>query len=409
MFRTVFLRSRFPQPTSIAFLAMLVSGLMFCCGSAALSQSAPAPASSNPQNSTATPVAAPATPSTAGFDPTKPEIQPSLTVDRDPVPSPEEIKAAAAAAATVTPSKTPGEGTAIQKGKSGIYTLSENVDEVVLNCTVVDKKGDLVKGLSAKDFRVWEDGIPQKILSFQFQDLPVSMGILIDNSGSMRDKRTAVDEAALNLVKASNPDDEAFIVNFSDRAYLDQGFTSKIVALEKGLSRFDAGNLTALYDAVAASADELSKYGTHPKQVLLIITDGADNASQLRLQQVIHRVQRLGGPVVYSIGLLYGDDPAEAKRAKTALEELSRETGGLAYFPASLDGVETVAAQVARDIRHQYTIGYRSTKPAALGGYRSVRVEAKAPHIGNLIVRTRKGYYPKPPQTHSQQVAQTAQ
>lgn len=340
------------------------------------------------------------------FDPTKPEAQPSLDVDRDPVLSPDvEPKTPVVAASTASTSQA-GE---IQKGKGGIYTLRENVNEVVLNCTVVDEKKRLVRDLNRNDFRVWEDGFPQTIDSFQFQDLPVSMGILVDNSGSMRDKRAAVDAAALDLVKASNPEDEAFVVNFSDKAYLDQGFTSNISALERGLSHFDTRDTTALYDAVVASADELAKQGKQPKQVLLIITDGADNASRLSLEQAARRVQRLGGPVVYSIGLLFGDDKAESRQARTDLETLSQDTGGIAYFPESLQDVDEVAEEVARDIRNQYTIGYHSTKQSSLGGFRTVRVEAKAPGHGNLIVRTSRGYYPKEAQrTQAVQTAQAA-
>jgi VWFA-related protein len=283
----------------------------------------------------------------------------------------------------------------IQKGKSGIYTLREDVNEVVLNCTVVNEQGKLVKDLKSADFQVWEDGAPQKIDSFQFQDLPVSMGILVDSSGSMRDKRSAVDTAALELVKASNPNDEAFIVNFSNQAYLDQDFTSNISELQQGLQHFDPQNMTALYDAVVASADELSKHAKHPKEVLIIVTDGADNASRLTLERAIHRVQYMGGPVVYSVGLLFGDDKEEAQRARTDLEALSADTGGIAYFPQSLQDVDEIAAEIARDIRHQYTIGYHPTKSVTLGGFRVVRVEAEAPGRGKLIVRTSKGYYPR--------------
>jgi len=329
------------------------------------------------------------------YDPTKPEVQPSLTVDRDPVLSPDP--AINAQGETASPAGTARAGE-IQKDKGGMYTLHEDVNEVVLNCTVLNEKGQLVNGLTRSDFRVWEDDVPQTIDSLQHQDLPVSMGILVDNSGSMRDKRVAVNKAALDMVKASNPEDAEFIVNFSDKAYLDQDFTSNIGALERGLSHYDSKSTTALYDAVAASADELAKNAKHPKQVLLIITDGADNASRLSLEQAIRRVQNLGGPVVYSIGLLFGDDKKESQIARKSLETLSQETGGIAYFPQSLQDVDEIAGEVARDIRDQYTIGYHSTKLASLGGYRTVRVEAKAPNHGKLIVRTRRGYYPSPAQ-----------
>jgi VWFA-related protein len=252
-----------------------------------------------------------------------------------------------------------------------------------------------VTGLKRSDFRLWENGVPQTIDSVQHQDLPVSLGILVDNSGSMRDKRAAVTTAALDLVKASNPEDAAFVVNFSDKAYLDQNFTSNINALERGLSRFDSRSTTAMYDAVVASADELTKHAKQPKQVVLIITDGADNASRMTLEQAIHRVQNMGGPVVYSIGLLFGDEKEEAEKAKSALATLSQETGGVAYFHSSLNDVDSIAADVARDIRSQYTVAYHSTRAPNLGGYRAVHVEAIGPNHHKLTVRTRKGYYPK--------------
>jgi Ca-activated chloride channel family protein len=282
-----------------------------------------------------------------------------------------------------------------------MYTLHADVDEVLLNCSVIDEKGRTVTDLSQSDFRVWEDGVPQTVNSILHQDLPVSMGILVDNSGSMRDKRATINAAALKLLKASNPLDTAFIVNFSERAFLDQGFTSDLVALDRGLSRSDSQGTTAMYDAVAASADELVKHAKERKQALLIITDGADNASRLTLAQAIRRVQNLGGPVVYTIGLLFDVDRKESDQARSALEALSEETGGIAYFPKSLQDVDNIAEEVARDIRNQYVVDYRSTKSASLGGYRTVHVEAKAPSHGRLVVRTKKGYYAQPPQ-HTQ-------
>ena len=223
------------------------------------------------------------------------------------------------------------------------------------------------------------------------------MGILVDNSGSMRDKRAAVNTAALDLVKASNPQDEAFIVNFSDEAFIDQDFTSDLNKLRDGLAHIDSKGGTALYDAVVASADQLAKNAKRPKQVLVIVTDGEDNASSLNLEQTIRRIQDLEGPVVYSIGLLFGDEGGgrEARRAKRALQMLSNETGGIAYFPHSLAEVDQICAEVAHDIRNQYTIGYHSTKPASQGGYRMINVQASAPKHGKLIVRTKRGYYPK--------------
>jgi Ca-activated chloride channel homolog len=327
-----------------------------------------------------------------------------LAVDRDPVRSPDPDDNLPAKAASPSAAQVPGAAGSGQIEKNGgVFTLRRDVEEVVLNATVLDSSGHLVNDLSRDDFHVWEDGAPQTITSFMHQDLPVSMGILVDNSGSMRPKRAAVNAAALDLVKASNPEDEAFVVNFSDEAFLDQEFTSDVNKLREGLAHLDSKGGTALYDATVESADELARGAKRPKQVLLIITDGEDTASTLSLEQTIRRVQDLQGPVVYTIGLLFGDDGGgrETRRAKRALQLLSAETGGIAYFPRSLNEVDEIAAEVAHDIRSQYTIGYHSTKPAALGGYRVVKVEAHESRSKKaLLVRTRTGYYPKSSKDH---------
>jgi VWFA-related protein len=327
-----------------------------------------------------TPAPAQAQPAHPATNPTSPEPQPPLDVDRDPVFSPDSADNAA-----VSPDHPNATNEEIKRDK-GIFTLTRDVDEVVLNCTAIDGDGHLVEDLTQPDFHVFEDNTLQNIVAFSHSDVPISLGILIDNSGSMRDKRPAVNTAALDLVRASNPQDEAFIV------------TSDLNKLREGLSHIESRGGTALYDAVAASADQLAHGARRSKQVLLIITDGEDNASSLNLEQTIHRIQDLSGPVVYSIGLLFGDEDKgqEAHRARRALQLLSDETGGLAFFPKSLADVDVIAAEVAKDIRSQYTIGYHSSKPASLGGYRTVHVDARAAHHGKLYVRTRSGYYPKP-------------
>jgi VWFA-related protein len=307
---------------------------------------------------------------------------PSLTVDRDPVRSPD---VSAPATPTGQPLKKEGEG----------YILRTDVEEVVLNATVLEGNR-LVENLTKDNFQVFEDGVKQTIISFQHTDLPVSMGLVVDNSGSMAKKRPAVNKAALDLVEASNPQDEAFVVNFSDEAFIDQDFTSNVSKLRDGLSHIESRGGTALYDAVVASADKLVADGKRPKQVLVLITDGEDNASTLTLEQTIRRVQQLSGPVIYSIGLLFGDEMSrsEVRHARRALEMLSTETGGMAFFPRSLDQVDEIAGEVARDIRTQYTIGYHSTKPTSVPGFRRVLVTAEAKGMGKLTVRTRTGYFP---------------
>ncbi len=316
------------------------------------------------------------------------EKQQPLDVDRDPVASPDKPE-------PIVP-KAPESSSAIGRGESGKYTLQRNVDEVILNVTVLDDKQHLVSTLTQDNLKVFEDGVVQNITSFQHQDIPVSLGILVDNSGSMRDKRSAVNTSALDLVRASNKDDETFVVNFSDEAYIDQDFTGNVNKLRDGLTHIDSKGGTALYDAIMASADYLTKNAKRTKQVLLVITDGEDNASSTTLEETVHRIQDLQGPVIYSIGLLYDDSGGgrEARRAKRALELLSNETGGVSFFPKNLNQVDEIAGEVARDIREQYTIGYHSSKAASLGGFRRVQVEAKAKGYNKLDVRTRTGYYP---------------
>ncbi|HVN93346.1 MAG TPA: VWA domain-containing protein [Terracidiphilus sp.] len=311
-----------------------------------------------------------------------PVSQAPPAVDTDPVRSPDAV---IPPAPTSGPLKKEGEG----------YLLHTDVEEVVLNATVLNGTS-LVQDLTKDDFTVYEDGVKQTLISFQHTDLPVSMGLVVDNSGSMYRKRPSVNKSAVDLVEASNPQDEAFVVNFSDEAYIDCDFTASIAKLRDGLSHIDSRGGTALYDAVAASADKLVADAKRPKQVLILITDGEDNASSLSLEQTIERVQQLSGPVIYSIGLLFGDEMsrAEIRHARRALEMLSTETGGMAFFPKSIDQVDQIAAEVARDIRSQYTLGYHSSKPTTVPGFRRVEVMAEAKGMGKLTVRTRTGYFP---------------
>jgi VWFA-related protein len=275
--------------------------------------------------------------------------------------------------------------------KSGdVFVFRKEVDEVTLHATVVDDKNHIVTGLDRGDFTVYEDGQPQKVTSFRHEDIPVAVGIVIDNSGSMRDKRPAVNAAAINFVKSSNPQDKVFIVNFNEDFFLDQDYTAAIPKLKDALERIEARGGTALYDAVVASSDHLKKSGLLEKKVLLVVTDGDDNASRESLEQAIRRLQEENGPTVYTIGLLAEE---RSKRAKRALREMAEETGGMAFFPQGLAEVDAITQQIAHDIRNQYTIGYHPSKPQAEGGFRTVKVDASAKGYKRLQVRTRSGYY----------------
>jgi Ca-activated chloride channel homolog len=273
----------------------------------------------------------------------------------------------------------------------GIFVFKKDVDEVLLHATVQDDKNHLVTNLDRGAFTVFEDGKQQSIVSFHHEDIPVAMGIVIDNSGSMREKRNKVNQAALNLVRSSNPRDEVFVVNFNDEYYLDQDFTNDLLKLKEALEKIDARGGTALFDAVVASAEHLKRFARLDKKVLFVVTDGEDNASNENLEQAVKHLQEENGPSVYAIGVL--GDEEHPKRARRALEVIAQKTGGMAFFPKTLDEVDEISRTVARDIRNQYTIGYKPTNPRGAGGFRGVRVEAKAKGHSKMTVRTKSGYY----------------
>src|ERR1700752_560352 len=273
----------------------------------------------------------------------------------------------------------------------GVFVFRKDVDEVMLHASVIGDKQHIVTTLDRNAFTVFEDGKPQNIISFHHEDIPVSIGIIIDNSGSMREKRNKVNQAALNLVRASNPKDEVFIVNFNDEQYLDQDFTHNLLKMKEALEKIDARGGTALYDAVVASADHLKQAARLEKKVLFVVTDGEDIASSETLEQAVKQLSQENGPSVYAIGIL--GDEEHPKRAKKALQIIAERTGGIAFFPKTLDEVDNISRTIANDIRNQYAIGYKPLSPKRAGEFRQIRVEAKAKGHSKLVVRTKSGYY----------------
>jgi VWFA-related protein len=308
----------------------------------------------------------------------------SITPVKDDPPQAQQSAPPASSQEPAQPSN-PG-----QEDQQGGFVFHKQVEEVVLHATVVDDKQRMVTNLDRGSFAVFEDGQPQNIVSFRHEDIPVAMGIVIDNSGSMREKRDKVNKAAINLVKSSNPQDEVCIVNFNDEYYLDQDFTNDINKMREALEKVDTRGGTALYDAVVASSEHLKKNAKLEKRVLLVVTDGEDNESQESLEQAIRRLQEENGPTVYAIGIL-GEE--KQRRARKALQFIAEKTGGIAFFPKSLEEVDSISRSVAHDIRNQYTLGYKPTNPKSAGGYRTIKVEAKAKGYGKLTVRTKSGYY----------------
>ncbi|MFZ0815038.1 MAG: VWA domain-containing protein [Candidatus Sulfotelmatobacter sp.] len=315
--------------------------------------------------------------------------QSSPPVSAAPTAPPASTSAQSPAAAPTQGAE--AQGTPAQEDDSGGgFVFKKEIEEVVLHATVVDDQNHLITGLTRDKFEVFEDGKLQELTSFRKERVPVALGILIDNSGSMLPKRAKVNEAALQLVDASQQEDRVFVVNFGDDAFLDQDYTQDVSKLRAALERVETKGSTALYDAIIAAVDHMNQTSPLQKKVLLVVTDGRDNASRATFQDVLHKLQSKNGPVLYTIALSQNERSSEVDRQ--SLVTLCEQTGGTAFFPSSLDEVQSIASAIAQDIRSQYVIGYRSSNPHTSGVYHTIRVQAlggPAP----LRVATRAGYY----------------
>jgi VWFA-related protein len=308
------------------------------------------------------------------------------------------ILASVSAAQSSSPPATPPASTGTQApgaapsqdDESSGFVFKKEVEEVVLHAIVVDDQNHLITSLARDNFKVYEDGKLQELTSFRKERVPVALGILIDNSGSMLPKRAKVNQAALQLVEASQQEDRVFVVNFGDNAFLDQDYTPDIGKLRAALQRVETRGSTALYDALIAAVDHLNQTSPLQKKVLLVVTDGRDNASQATFQEALRKLQSKNGPVLYTIALEQNEGRDDGHRQ--SLHSLSEQTGGTAFFPSSLDEIQSIASAIARDIRSQYVIGYRSSNPHTSGIYHSIQVQALDGST-RLRVATRAGYY----------------
>jgi len=342
-----------------------------------------APSAQNPSSPTQTQPPPAPTAAPGAQNPSSPaQTQPPGSQPTKPASAPNQPAAGSA--------NSQGQGQAPVGEENGGFVFRAEAREVTLHASVVDDKNHLVTNLDKNDFTVFENNQPQKISHFHLEDFPVAVGIVIDNSGSMREKRDAVNKAALDLVKASNPDDQVFVVNFNDEYYLDQEFTADLKRLQEALEHVEARGGTALYDAIVASADYLT-HSPLQRKALFVVTDGEDDASQENLEQAVHHLEEENGPVVYAIGLL-GEE--KSRKAKHALEMIAERSGGEAFFPPTLNEVDDLSRSIAHDIRNQYTITYVPSTPKSVAGYRSIHVDAHAKPYKKLTVRTRSGYYP---------------
>ncbi len=264
---------------------------------------------------------------------------------------------------------------------------------VVLNVSLFDKDGKIVKDVPQSAFTVYENDQKQEITVFRQEDVPISLGLIIDNSASMTDKRDRVASAALALVKASNPEDEVFIINFNEAAVLTKEFTNDIKDLESALRDIDSKGETAMRDALLLGNEHLRHHAKRDKKVLLVVTDGEDNSSSETQEHLVQNAQQ-NDAIIYAVGLLAAEEPASAARAKKQLSELTLETGGRAWFPGSADEIAGIAPEIAHEIRNQYVIAYTPSNQAMDGSFRKIRVEVTVP---DAAVRTRSGYYaPRP-------------
>jgi len=281
-----------------------------------------------------------------------------------------------------------------KKGKDSDFTLSVDVNLVLLHVSVQDEKGELVKNLKKDEFAVYEDKVQQELSLFKEEDVPVSIGLVIDNSGSMRTKRERVNRAALTFVRTSNPQDEIFLINFNDQVFIDQDFTKNHDDLRDVLEGIDARGGTSLYDAIYLSLEHIRE-GKEDKKALLLISDGEDRDSRYKYETVLE-FARESHASIFVIGLFdkEGERSRAQKKAAKHLQELAEDTGGKYFFPESVDEVESICTEVAREIRNQYTLGYKPTNTRRDGTWRTVNVRLNSTkNSKKLVARTKRGYY----------------
>lgn len=274
---------------------------------------------------------------------------------------------------------------------SGEFKISTAVELVLLDVSVRDPEGGYISGLSKESFQVFENGAPQKITEFSRGDIPVAVGLVMDDSGSMRNKRAELNTAGLAFVEASNRQDQIFVVNFNDKVRTglpdSLPFTDDLVLLRSALSRARPEGRTALYDAMAFSLEHLEK-GRRAKKALIVVSDGGDNVSAHNFTQVLRRIQE-SSATIYTVGIYDEDDP---DRNPAVLKRIAKISGGECFLPAERHELTTICQKIAKDIRNRYTIGYIPVRTNTKAALRKIRVVASAPDREKLIVRTRTSY-----------------
>jgi VWFA-related protein len=261
---------------------------------------------------------------------------------------------------------------------------------VVLHATVLDGNGHLVTSLPQSAFQVFEDGVQQELKVFRREDAPVSIGLIVDDSGSMTNKRQKLAASAMALVKASHPDDEVFVIHFNEKAYLDTDFTHDRKRMEAALGTFDSRGTTAMRDAVRLAIQHMEQKASEDKKVLVVITDGEDNTSAVTRDYVVKFAQQ-SGVLIYAVGILNEVEDEEAQRARRELDALTQATGGQSYYLKDASEADETALTIARSIRNQYTLAYSPSNQGLDGRFR--KIEVRVGSTEPLTVLTRSGYW----------------
>lgn len=270
------------------------------------------------------------------------------------------------------------------------FKLNVEVNLVEVHVSVVDDKDHPVGNMNKENFRLLEDRVEQDISVFKHEDIPVSLGLVIDNSRSIERLKPRLDAAALSFVRKGNPEDETLVVHFDDTAWLARDFTHTISQLEDTLTSVKPFGQTAIYDALILALDHM-RCARLEKKAILLITDGEDNVGQHTLEEAIAVTKRVH-VAVYAVGLI---SESGGKKAEASLTRIAEASGGRAYFPKTVDEARTAMERVARDLREQYTLGFFSTNPRADASWRSLHIELIPPPgvSSKLKANYRQGYY----------------
>ena len=273
-------------------------------------------------------------------------------------------------------------------------TLKIDVDLVLVTATVTDQLGRFVSGLDQEHFKLWEDKVEQKFSSFSSEDVPVSVGVIFDVSGSMKDKISTARDAATTFLKTLNPEDENFLITFANNPTVDSDFTTDVSRLQTKLLFTPAKGLTAMYDSVYLGLEKLRE-GSNPKKAILLITDGEDNHSRYTFSQVKEFVKEQDVQI-YAIGIVddWNSQLGAGRTGRAMIEELAEITGGRAMFPDSVYELEDICTKIAVELKNQYVVGYHSTNEAKDGKWRKLRMTVNPPKgIQRLNIRFKTGYY----------------